>query len=222
MILVRIAFACLRRPGVRRFLLLTIVLLTVYSSPVSVAEAVGQPLDILLIGDSLTAGMYFLYLSDATAQQGWAAHLLRRMHIPAALPRLARPYPIDHLSLVKDGFGLGGWRYAWSALPGLFSRKSLFDTGEARNVLGVPGRTVRELLTQSSLNPGRRSVAWILGARLLPPSATLIETAESTEEGFDWIVLWTGSNDLLASRDDRVCSSSDSTGLCYRFRGVNG
>jgi len=157
-----------------------------------------RPSDVLFVGDSVTAGMYFFALSDAYAEQGWPSLLMRSLDLPPDSPRLPEPYPLDLLGLAQDGLGFGGWRYPWNAIPSLADRESNFRPGEPRSIVAVPGQTLSEVLRQSSENRGGASTGWVLGAHLLPEGRTAIETAELRAASPRWIVLWIGNNDALA------------------------
>jgi hypothetical protein len=157
-----------------------------------------QASDILFVGDSVTAGMYFFGHSNAYAEQGWAGQVMSSFGLPPDSPRLEDPYPLDLLRLTQDGLGLAGWQYPWDALPALVNRSSNFESGEPRSIVAVPGQTLSEVLRQSSENPGTASTGWVLGAHLLPEGSTAIETAEQSAVSPRWIVVFVGNNDALA------------------------
>jgi hypothetical protein len=154
--------------------------------------------DILIVGDSVTAGVFALCLDDSLAEWSWANRLFARYGLPIEYPRLSTPVPIDHVGLIRDGWGLDAWRYLASATPPLFEREARWREGEARRIVAVPGQTVRQVLEQSSDDPGSGTVGWILGEWLLPEGLTAAETAVSSAGDPSWVVLWIGNNDLLA------------------------
>lgn len=155
--------------------------------------------ELLLVGDSVTAGVYFLSLFDTAVRQGWAGQLMLRLGLTPESCRLEDPYPLDHLELTRKGFGLGGLRYPWEALSALFPKHSRFEPEDERVIMAVPGQRVREVLDQSSHHKGKQSSAWTLGAILLPEGLSVVETIEQWSKRPRWIVLFIGANDLLAS-----------------------
>ncbi len=157
-----------------------------------------QATDILFVGDSITAGMYFFAHGDDWAGQGWAAQFMRACGIAPDRPRLEEPFPLDMLDLTRGGLGYG-WRFPWNAVPALGRRPPRFDAGEARSIVAVPGQTLGEVLRQSSAQPGRASTGWVLGSFLLPEGLTAIETAEGAARDPNWIVLFLGGNDALSA-----------------------
>jgi lysophospholipase L1-like esterase len=155
--------------------------------------------EILFVGDSVTAGVYFMALSNESARAGWAAQVLARLGLPEDPPRLPGPYPVGFRTLAFRGIGLAGLSFVRSALPSLFRRGPLFERGEPRTILAVPGQTLREVLEQSSARKVEGSSGWVLAARLLPRGLTTIETAETSARSPRWVFLFIGANDLLAS-----------------------
>ena len=159
-----------------------------------------EPSDLLLIGDSVTAGIYFLQLDQESMAQAWSGQLLLRLGIDVPKAPFDNPYPIDHLALARDGFGWTRLGYAWQARR-ILKGKSKYDAAEERVVLAIPGQTVREVLEQSSdtddLNRG--SSGWTFANILLPKHMSVIATVESWKKQPRWIVVFIGANDLLAS-----------------------
>ncbi|MCA9753913.1 MAG: SGNH/GDSL hydrolase family protein, partial [Gemmatimonadetes bacterium] len=155
--------------------------------------------NVIILGDSITAGVSYLSLSDDSARESWANRVLAALGEPPDLPRLESPAPADFARLARDGWGFDAWRFVASALPWVLDRDSRFVAGEPRSIVAVPGETVHEALTQSSHDPGVGSTASILGPLLLPEGLTAIETAEASARDLDWAILWLGANDLLSA-----------------------
>lgn len=159
----------------------------------------SSPGEIVIVGDSVPAGVYFLYLGDRTAAQGWAARVLARCRVPVPSTRLPGPFPIDHLELTRRGAGLLGFRYLKRAAGALLaSRDPLFEEGEVRSVVAIPGQTLEEVLHQSSDRHDPRSTGWLFGSLFLPRHLTAVETVERAANRPRWIVLSIGANDLLS------------------------
>jgi len=156
----------------------------------------SDKLKILLVGDSLTAGMYFLSLSDESAAQGWASQLLLTLGIEPDQPGLKNFYPIDNLNLIKNGFGFWGIRNIQELLPNLFVHAEPIS---GQNIAAIPGQTLNEALNQSSNKHGKRSASWIFGRQMLDDNKSFIESIENSDSTYDWIIVWLGSNDLLSS-----------------------
>ncbi|HEX6790326.1 MAG TPA: GDSL-type esterase/lipase family protein [Candidatus Krumholzibacteria bacterium] len=167
----------------------------------ALAQLPRDPSELLLIGDSVAAGMYFLELEQESIDQSWTGQLLRRlgMEVPAA--PFHHPYPIDHLKLARDGFGRFRIAYAWEARRALYPGKSTIDREEERVVLAIPGQTVGEVLEQSSKNGklNEHSAGWTFARIMLPDDRSAIETVEHWQKRPRWIVVFIGANDLLAS-----------------------
>jgi len=160
----------------------------------------SSPEEIVLVGDSVTAGVHFLCLSDTSAAQGWAAQVLRRCGLPVPSTRLDSPYPLDHLRVTRHGAGFLGIRYLTVAVRGIRKdRKPQFREGEVRTIVAVPGQTLGNVLRQCSDDPGERATGWVFGALFLPEPLTAIETVERAANRPRWAVLSIGANDLLAS-----------------------
>ena len=156
----------------------------------------SNKLKILLVGDSLTAGMYFLNLSDESAAQGWASQLLLTLGIEPNLPGFKNFYPIDNLNLTKKGFGFWGIRNIKELLPNLFVRVKPISS---QNIAAIPGQTVNDALNQSSKKHSKRSVSWIFARLLLKDNKSFINSIENSESTYDWIIVWLGSDDLFSS-----------------------
>ncbi len=161
----------------------------------------GDPSELLLIGDSVAAGMYFLQLEQASVEQCWTGQVLRRLGMEVPKAPYDHPYPIDHLKLAREGFGALRLSYAWEARRALYPGKPQYDVAEERVVLAIPGQTVGELLTQSSKTKqlNKTSAGWVFGSIMLPKDRSAIETVEQWRKRSQWIVVFIGANDLLAS-----------------------
>lgn len=158
-----------------------------------------DPSELLLVGDSVTAGVYFLTLSEASARQGWAGQLVRRLGIAPDRCPFDEPFPINHLGLTFLGFTVGGLAYPWAAIPALLPQGPKFEPAEERVVVAVPGQLVREVLDQSSRNRGKNSGGWTFAKLLLPKGLSAIGTIEQWKKRPSWVVLFIGTNDLLSS-----------------------
>ena len=165
------------------------------------AQLPRDPSELLLIGDSVAAGMYFLQLEQESIDQSWTGQVLRRLDIAIPEAPYGHPYPIDHLKLASEGFGALPLGYAWEARRALYPGKPRYDIDDERVVFAIPGQTVGELLTQSSktheLNEG--SAGWVFASIILPNDKSAIETVESWKKRPKWIVVFIGANDLLSS-----------------------
>ncbi|MFQ5511156.1 MAG: SGNH/GDSL hydrolase family protein [Candidatus Krumholzibacteriia bacterium] len=177
--------------------------LLMLAGPATPAAAAGalpqQPSELLLVGDSVTAGIYFLSLSDTSIRQSWAGQLMRRLGIAPERGRFEKPYPINHLGLARLGFTVGGLAYPWEALRVLLPASPRFAAGDERVVMAVPGQMLREVIGQSSKNRGDNSSGWTFGEILLPEGLSVVETVEQWQKRPRWVVLFIGANDLLAS-----------------------
>ena len=180
----------------KKFKFIFLSQLLLFNTQITEAEHLNEKARVLLFGDSLTAGMYFLYLDDESAKQGWAAQLLSKTGIEPDLPGFDHPYPLDNLTLTKNGFGFLGLRNIINLLPIAFTKGR---HKKDRNIIAVPGQTLKEVLNQSSENHGKKSASWIFGRVLLRQNESLIRAAENSGEEYEWIILWIGANDLLSS-----------------------
>ncbi|HEU4930414.1 MAG TPA: SGNH/GDSL hydrolase family protein [Candidatus Krumholzibacteria bacterium] len=160
-----------------------------------------DPSELLLIGDSVAAGMYFLQLEQASIRQSWTGQLLQRLGIEVPLAPYDHPYPIDHLKLARDGFGALRLGYAWEARRALYPGQPQYDVEEESVLLAIPGQTVGELLTQSTKTHelNESSAGWVFASVILPDDKSVIETVEQWNKRPKWIVVFIGANDLLAS-----------------------
>ena len=156
----------------------------------------SDKLKILIVGDSITAGMYFLNLSNRSAAQGWASQLLLALGIEPNVPGLKNFYPTDNLELTKKGFGFWGIRNIKELLPNLFVH---VEPVSGQQIAAIPGQTMNEALNQSSKNHGKRSASWIFGRLMLSDNESFVESIERSDSTYDWIIVWLGSNDLLSS-----------------------
>lgn len=156
--------------------------------------------DLLLVGDSITAGLHFLELSPQSARECWSGQLCRRLGIPPDSLRLRSPYPLDHLGLAQRGFGIGGFAYPRGALPALLPGGSWFGDADDHIVWAVPGQRTHEVLLQSRRQRNARSAGWTFGRRMLR-DASVIEAIERRKVQPRWVVVFIGANDLLASLD---------------------
>jgi lysophospholipase L1-like esterase len=165
------------------------------------AQLPHDPSEILLIGDSVAAGMYFLEVEERSVRQSWTGQLLCRLGMDLPMAPYNHPYPIDHLKLAEKGFGTFRTAYAWKARRALYPGKPQFDVREERTVLAIPGQLVGDVLVQSSktksLNKG--SAGWVFASITLPKGLSAIETVEQWKKRPRWIVVFIGANDLLSS-----------------------
>lgn len=186
-----------------RLTLLVLLLVAGASAPVA-AFADAEPAamraeDLLIVGDSVAAGVWFMSLSQESTRQGWAGQLVQRLGLPVDDLRLDGFYPLDHRSLAEDGFGFLSLRYPRQALPLLLPPSSSFDRDDERAILALPGQLTEELLTLESETPSGGSAGWAFTRHFLPEGLTAIETIEQWEKRPRWIVLFMGANDVLAS-----------------------
>ncbi len=160
-----------------------------------------EPSQLLLIGDSVTAGIYFMSLNPASVQQSWAGQLARELGLDPPRAPYGFTFPIDHLKLAQAGFFRGGFTYMWQARRVVKRGSPQFPGDEERVVLAIPGQTLEEMLTQSSetRDYNKGSSGWTFANLLLPRGLTAIETVEHWQKRPEWIVVFIGSNDLLAS-----------------------
>lgn len=157
--------------------------------------------ELLLIGDSVAAGMHFLQLEQESIQQSWTGQLLQRLGIEVPLAPYDHPYPVDHLKLARVGFGALRLGYAWEARRALYPGKPQYDVEQESVLLAIPGQTVGELLTQSTKTKdlNETSAGWVFASVILPEDKSAIETVEQWDKRPKWIVVFIGANDLLAS-----------------------
>lgn len=167
----------------------------------SSAQLPRDPSELLLIGDSIAAGVYFLQLDQESMRESWTGQLLLRLGMDAPIAPYNHSYPIDHLKLAREGFGRLRWAYAWEARRALHPGQPQFDVNNERVVMAIPGQTVRDVLEQSSragkLN--EHSVGWTFASITLPKGLSAIETVEHWQKRPRWVVVFIGANDLLAS-----------------------
>jgi hypothetical protein len=110
-----------------------------------------DPSQLLLIGDSVTAGVYFLSLDETSIRQSWSGQLLGRLGIDPPRAPYPQAYPINHLGLAQRSLAGSGLTYLWDARHALTSSGPRYQADEERVVMAVPAQTVHEVLTQSSL-----------------------------------------------------------------------
>jgi lysophospholipase L1-like esterase len=167
----------------------------------SAAQLPRDPTDVLLVGDSVAAGMYFLQLDQQSVSESWTGQLLLRFGMDVPLAPYSHSYPIDHLTLARDGFGPLRWAYAWKARRALYPGKPQVDVNNERVVMAIPGQTVGEVLEQSSRTGdwNDHSAGWIFASIMLPKGLSAIETIEHWQKRPRWVVVFIGANDLLAS-----------------------
>lgn len=165
------------------------------------AQLPRDPSELLLIGDSVAAGMYFLQLDQQSVRESWTGQLLRRFGMDVPVAPYDHSYPIDHLKLTREGFGTFRIAYAWEARRALYPGTPQFDSRNERVVMAIPGQTVGEFLDQSSRTGklNRRSVGWTFASITLPNGLSAIETIEHWQKRPRWVVVFIGANDLLAS-----------------------
>ena len=185
------------RGAVRCGLAALLAALAALPAPAAAGDLPRAREDLLFVGDSVTAGVYFMALSDSSAAQAWPADLTRALGFELPPARFPEAYPLDLLTLVRKGFGLGGWRFPWSAVPALLPRHPRFAPAEPRSVVAVPGQTVTDYLHQSSVAPGQESAGWIFASLILPRGWTAIETVQRNPIRPRWVLAFLGSNDLL-------------------------
>ena len=180
---------------VRKVISFCLLLLLLFPSAQAEPSPRTDKLKILLVGDSLIAGTYFLSLSDESAAQGWASQLLLTLGIEPNLQGFENFYPIDNLDLTKNGFGFLGIRN-FKSLPNLFVH---VEPISSQNIAAIPGQTLNDVLNQSSANHSKRSASWIFARLLLKDNKSFIKSIENSESTYDWIIVWLGSNDLFSS-----------------------
>ena len=165
------------------------------------AQLPRDPSELLLIGDSVAAGMYFLQLEQESVQQSWTGQVLQRLGMEVPLAPYDHPYPIDHLQLARQGFGALRLGYAWSARRAFYPGKPQYDVEQERVVFAIPGQTVGELLKQSTKTKklNETSAGWVFASIMLPEDKSAIETVEQWSKRPKWIVVFIGANDLLSS-----------------------
>jgi lysophospholipase L1-like esterase len=182
--------------------LLSIVVLHLDAAPGFAGSSLPHdPSQLLLIGDSVTAGIYFLSIDEVTMRQAWSGQLVRRLGIDPPRAPYQQTYPINHLGLAQLGFTIGGVAYVWEARHIVRRGSPQFKADEERVVLAVPGQTLHEVLTQSSRTNhyNDHSSGWTFANILLPKGLTAIETVEQWKKRPEWVVVFIGANDLLAS-----------------------
>lgn len=167
----------------------------------SSAQLPRDPSDLLLIGDSVAAGMYFLQLEEESVRESWTGQLLLRLGMDVPIAPYNHSYPIDHLKLAREGFGTFRWAYAWEARRALYPGKPQVDVNNERVVMAIPGQTVGDVLEQSSRTGklNEHSVGWTFASITLPKGLSAIETIEQWQKRPRWVVVFIGANDLLAS-----------------------
>jgi lysophospholipase L1-like esterase len=167
----------------------------------SSAELPHDPSELLLVGDSVAAGMYFLQLNQESVRESWTGQVLLRLGMDVPLAPYSHSYPIDHLTLARDGFGPLRWAYAWKARRALYPGKPQFDVNNERVVMAIPGQMVGDVLEQSSRTgkKNEHSVGWTFASITLPKGLSAIETIEHWQKRPRWVVVFIGANDLLAS-----------------------
>ena len=160
-----------------------------------------DPSQLLLIGDSVTAGIYFLSINEVSMRQAWSGQLVRRLGIDPPRAPYDRTFPINHEGLAQLGFTVGGVAYMWEARHVAIRGEPQFTADEERVVLAVPGQTLHEVLTQSSRTKeyNKHSSGWTFANILLPRGLSAIETVEQWKKRPEWVVIFIGANDLLAS-----------------------
>ncbi len=160
-----------------------------------------DPSQLLLIGDSVTAGIYFLSLDETSMRQAWAGQLVRRLGFAAPAAPYPFTYPINHLGLAQMGFTVGGTAYLWEARRCFRRGGPCFTADDERTVLAVPGQTLHDVLAQSSRTrkENRNSSGWTFANILLPKNLSVVQTVEQWEKRPEWVVLFIGNNDLLAA-----------------------
>jgi hypothetical protein len=192
-----IVFEMFANASLRPAILALCMLLPVTAS----AQLPHDPSELLLIGDSVAAGMYFLQLDQESACESWTGQLLLRLGMDVPLAPYNHSYPIDHLKLAREGFGTLRWAYAWEARRALYPGQPQFDVNNERVVMAIPGQTVRDVLEQSSRTGklNKHSVGWTFASVTLPKGLSAIETIEHWQKRPRWVVVFIGANDLLAS-----------------------
>ena len=185
----------MNQPMVRMVISSCLLLLLLFPNAKAEPSPRSDKLKILLVGDSITAGMYFLSLSDESAAQGWASQLLLTLGIEPNLQGFENFYPIDNLDLTKNGFGFLGIRN-FKSLPNLFVHAEPISS---QNIAAIPGQKLNDALNQSSENHSKRSASWIFARLLLKNNKSFIKSIENSESTYDWIIVWLGTNDLLSS-----------------------
>ena len=185
----------MNQPMVRMFISFCLLLLLLFPSAQAEPSPRTDKLKILLVGDSLIAGMYFLSLSDESAAQGWASQLLLTLGIEPNLQGFENFYPIDNLDFTKNGFGFLGIRN-FKSLSNLFVH---VEPISSQNIAAIPGQTLNDALNQSSENHSKRSASWIFARLLLKDNKSFIKSIENSDSTYDWIIVWLGTNDLLSS-----------------------
>jgi lysophospholipase L1-like esterase len=145
--------------------------------------------------------MHFLQVDPESVRESWTGQLLLRLGMDVPLAPYSHPYPIDHLTLAREGFGPLRWAYAWKARRALYPGEPQVDVNSERVVMAIPGQTVSEVLQQSSRTGdwNSHSAGWIFASITLPEGLSAIETIEHWQKRPRWIVVFIGANDVLAS-----------------------
>lgn len=160
-----------------------------------------DPSQLLLIGDSVTAGIYFLSLDETSMRQAWAGQLVRRLGFAAPEAPYQFTYPINHLGLARLGFTVGGTAYLWEARRAFRRGGPCFTADDERIVLAVPGQTLHDVIFQSSRTKkeNKHSSGWTFANILLPQNLSVLQTVEQWKKRPEWVVLFIGNNDLLSA-----------------------
>ena len=77
--------------GGRKFILLAV--LACFLPSIAWAQLPRDPSQILLIGDSVAAGMYFLEIDPESVRQSWTGQVLRALGMDAPAAPFNHPYP---------------------------------------------------------------------------------------------------------------------------------
>jgi lysophospholipase L1-like esterase len=149
--------------------------------------------NIVVVGDSLSAGFQSDSLLDTAQPHGWAAVLAAQAHTPLVLPLIAPPGVPNVLELLSVGPPL-----VIEPTPGPMS-PGRDDPFVQATDLAVPGAELQDVLTTAPSFPIDSLTDLVIGlpGLLDNVSKTQVEWAQSLQP--TTIFLWIGSNDILGA-----------------------
>jgi len=149
--------------------------------------------NIVVVGDSLSAGFQSDSLLDTAQPHGWAAVLAAQAHTPLVLPLIAPPGVPNVLELLSVGPPL-----LIEPTPGPMS-PGRDDPFVQATDLAVPGAELQDVLTTAPSFPIDSLTDLVIGlpGLLDNVSKTQVEWAQTLQP--TTIFLWIGSNDILGA-----------------------